>query len=348
MTVAAGDAHDRPIYAARYRVVFPLLDADGDLVTGATTPDSERSIDQGTFADCTNEMTEIATNSGVYYLDLTATEMTCSCLAIIAKSATAGMKTTVLTLYPVRMPILRSGTAQAGAGSTMTLDSGASAKDGAYVGMYLQCSNNSPSNVQGQTRKIVSYVGSTKVATVDAAWGTNPSSATTFDILVPETVNIQAFMGKEFVDWGTAGTPKVDVVSLAASSITASVIATDAIDDDAIATGAIASTAFAAGAINAAAIASDALTPAKIKAVGIGTATSGGSTTSVPTSAFSPAGAIADQFKNRTLLFDDDTATTTLRGCARQITASSNAATPTFTVDALPAAPASGDTFSVI
>jgi hypothetical protein len=106
--------------------------------------------------------------------------------------------------------------------------------------------------------------------------------------------------------------------------------------------------AMAAGVLTATAIAADAITPAKIQSLGIGTVTTGATTTSVPTSAFSPAGAIADQFKNRTILFDDTTTTTTLRGCARQITASSNAATPTLTVDALPAAPASGDTFSVI
>lgn len=231
MTVAAGDAHEFAIYAGRFRVLFPLLDADGDLVTGASTPDSERSIDQGTFADCTNEMTEIATNSGVYYLDLTATETTGKTVVVIAKSATAGMKTTTLVIPIKRMPILRSGTAQAGAGSTITLDSGASAKNGAYAGMYIQCSNNSPSNVQGQTRKIISYVGSTKVATVEAAWGTNPSSATTFDILVPETVNDAAFMGAEFADWAIAGTPKVDVGGWLGTAPTAPLTAGNVVAD---------------------------------------------------------------------------------------------------------------------
>lgn len=221
MTVAAGDGHEFPIYAGRFRITFPLLDADGDLVTGASTPDSEVSIDGGTFADCTNEMTELATNSGIYRLDLTAAEMTGKTIAIIAKSATSGMKTTPIILNPKRMPILRSGTAQAGAGSTITLDSGASAKDGAYVGMWVQCSNNSPSNVQGQTRKIISYVGSTKVATVEAAWGTNPSSATTFDILLPETVNINAWMGKETIDWNTAGYPVVDTQKVSGTTQTA-------------------------------------------------------------------------------------------------------------------------------
>lgn len=79
-----------------------------------------------------------------------------------------------------------------------------------------------------------------------------------------------------------------------------------------------------------------------------GTVTTGATTTSIPTSAFSPAGASADQFKGRIVVFDNDTTTTTLRGEATDITASTNAATPTLTVSTLSAAPASGDTFSVL
>lgn len=83
-------------------------------------------------------------------------------------------------------------------------------------------------------------------------------------------------------------------------------------------------------------------------AIGRGTCNTGGSTTSVPTSAFDPDGAVADQFKGRTILFDADTTTAALRGQQAEITASSNAANPTFTVSTLTTAPASGDTFSVV
>lgn len=85
-----------------------------------------------------------------------------------------------------------------------------------------------------------------------------------------------------------------------------------------------------------------------LRVIGRGTVTTGGSTTSIPTSAFAPAGAVADQFKNRVVIFDDDTTTTALRGQAAVISASSNAATPTFTVSTMTTAPASGDTFSVV
>lgn len=98
--MASTDARPIPIKNTAYRVTFPILDADGDLVTGATGLDSEVSIDGGTFADCTNEATEIATSSGVYYLDLTSGEMNGDTVALIIKTSSSGAKTTVLVLYP--------------------------------------------------------------------------------------------------------------------------------------------------------------------------------------------------------------------------------------------------------
>ncbi len=99
--MAAGDATPFPRKNTAYRVTFPILDADGDLVTGATGLDSEVSKDGGTFADCTNEATEIATSSGIYYLDLTSTEMNADTVAIIVKTSSSGAKTTTLVMYPV-------------------------------------------------------------------------------------------------------------------------------------------------------------------------------------------------------------------------------------------------------
>src|SRR5215510_5196344 len=98
--MASTDARPVPQKNVAYRVIFPILDADGDLVTGAAGLDSEISKDQGTFADCTNEATEIATSSGVYLLDLTSTEMNADTVAIIVKTSTTGAKTAPIVLYP--------------------------------------------------------------------------------------------------------------------------------------------------------------------------------------------------------------------------------------------------------
>lgn len=183
MAASSGDSRPIPIYGARFRLVLPVMDADGDLVTGASTPDSEISKDQGTFADCTNEVTEIATSSGMYYLDLTATEMTCECAAVIVKSATSGMKTTPIVLYPTRLPVLNAGTAQAGAAGTITLASAASSLDDIYNGCLVRATNDTPSGISGEARTIIDYDGTTKVATIAPNWNTTPSSSTTYDVL---------------------------------------------------------------------------------------------------------------------------------------------------------------------
>ena len=281
MAASAQDAHPWPIYNARFRVVFPILDADGDLVTAAAALDSEVSQDQGTFADATNEATEIATSSGIYYLDLIATELDTKCSAIIIKTTTTGAKTTPLVLYPKRLPVLRTGTAQAGAASTITLDSGASADDDFYNGCYVNITNNDPANVLGQARRITDYVGSTKVATIEGTWGTNPSVASTFEILLPgDTVNLAQWAGTAVIDTNTVGVPAVDTVRVAGTAQTAGDIigdtndvqarlpaalvggrmdasvvamAADTITASAVAVGAIAADAFAAGAIDNAA-----------------------------------------------------------------------------------------------
>jgi hypothetical protein len=115
--MASTDARPVPQKNVAYRVTFPILDADGDLVTGAAGLDSEISKDGGTFADCTNEATEIATNSGMYYLDLTSTEMNADCVAIIVKTSTSGAKTVPIVLYPEEAGDIRVNATQWNSGT---------------------------------------------------------------------------------------------------------------------------------------------------------------------------------------------------------------------------------------
>jgi hypothetical protein len=127
--MAATDARLTAKRATALRVIFPILDADGDLVTGATGLDSEVSKDQGTFADCTNEAVEIATASGIYYLDLTLTEMTADCSVVQVKTSSLGAKTTVLILYTNGVHVATDG-----------LDSNA-ITDAAFAGLGLEVGN---------------------------------------------------------------------------------------------------------------------------------------------------------------------------------------------------------------
>lgn len=82
------------------------------------------------------------------------------------------------------MTVKRGGTAQAGASSSITLDAGASSSDDFYIGDLIVVLSGTGA---GQSRIITDYVGSTKVATVDAAWTTNPSSDSVF-VLIPQGI----------------------------------------------------------------------------------------------------------------------------------------------------------------
>lgn len=74
---------------------------------------------------------------------------------------------------------VRSGTAQAGAATAVTLDAGASAVDDFYKDMVLRTTGGTGPN---QIRRIIAYNGTTKVATVERAWAVNPDATTTFRI----------------------------------------------------------------------------------------------------------------------------------------------------------------------
>jgi hypothetical protein len=111
--MSATDARPVPIKGEAYRVYFPLYDADGDLVTNPTGLDSEVSKDGAAFGDCQNEAVQIASSSGVCYLDLIAAEMTADAVAIKVSSTTGGAKPTVVVLYPVEptdIPVTIRGT----------------------------------------------------------------------------------------------------------------------------------------------------------------------------------------------------------------------------------------------
>lgn len=163
---ASTDASPRPLYGVAYRVVFPIFDATGSLVTGATSPDSEISKDQGTFADATNEATEIATASGMYYLDLTASEMAARTVAIIVKSGTG--KTTPIVLYPelivVRGVVTTGATTTSIPTSALTPASGVTDQ---FVGrVVIFEADTSTANLRGQSTVITgSTAGGTLTVT---------------------------------------------------------------------------------------------------------------------------------------------------------------------------------------
>lgn len=101
-------------------------------------------------------------------------------LIIGVDSVSVGASITASTTIYVEAerPALRTGTAQAGAATTITLDASASALDDFYNGLQVGHTGD-----KYTLRTISDYDGSTKVATVSASWATNPTGSDTFRIL---------------------------------------------------------------------------------------------------------------------------------------------------------------------
>jgi hypothetical protein len=127
--MASSDARPVPQKNVAYRVTFPIFDADGDLVSSAAGLDSEVSKDGGAFSDCTSEATEIG-SSGMYYLDLTNTEMNADTVAIIIQTSTSGAKTTPIVLYPEEAGDIRVNVTQLGSSTQSATDLKDFADDG--------------------------------------------------------------------------------------------------------------------------------------------------------------------------------------------------------------------------
>ena len=105
---------------------------------------------------------------------------------------------------------IRTGTAQAGStANTIKLDSGASAVNGIYNGAVVFLTGGTG---LGQTRRIIGYVGSTKVATVDSNWVTTPDGGTTFEI--------DAFANNQIVNEGVAQAGGASTITLAVGAST--------------------------------------------------------------------------------------------------------------------------------
>ena len=190
-TALRNNALPYPVYGAPWTVEFPILDADGDLVSGAAGLDSEVSKNGDSFADCTNEATEIATNSGVYYLTLTATEMTADVVSVIVKTSTSGAKTTTLVMYPRKLVSLATGTSQGGDTGYITLAAGAVTYDGQYTG----CLCVATIDTVVEARVLSGSTQSNQRCAVIPDWNTAPDSNDTYIIYLPEgrqrpTVNV--------------------------------------------------------------------------------------------------------------------------------------------------------------
>lgn len=183
VTAFRNNALPYPVYGVPWTIVFALLDADGDPVTGATC-DSEVSKNGDTGVDCTNEGTEItfttATNKGQYYLTLTAAEMTGDIITVSIYSATS--KATVVVLYPRKLVTLTSGTSQGGAAGYITL----AASTVLFNNQYNGCLCVATIDTLVEARILQVCTQSNQQCTVTPSWNVVPDADDTYIIYLPE------------------------------------------------------------------------------------------------------------------------------------------------------------------
>jgi hypothetical protein len=210
--MASTDARPVPQKNVAYRVTFPILDAAGDLVTAAGSLDSEVSIDAGTFADCTNEATEIATASGMYYLDLTSGEMNGDTVAIIVKST--GGKTVPVVLYPEEAGDMRADVTHWSGTAVAAVDTAGypkvTIKDGTGAGEIALTSGAVDSVTTVATATAVTTVNGLAANVITAASLAADAGAEIADAVWDEAIAGHAgagSTGEALSDAGGAGTP---------------------------------------------------------------------------------------------------------------------------------------------
>lgn len=97
--MAATDARPVPRKNAAFRLYLAIRKSDGTLITSWTGADSEVSIDGASFADCTNEATEIGT-TGCGYIDFTSSEMNGDAIVYKLTVTNTSALPVVVTLFP--------------------------------------------------------------------------------------------------------------------------------------------------------------------------------------------------------------------------------------------------------
>lgn len=143
------------------------LSINGCNFSGGTVDDFHAAVIQGTIYGVAFSGTSFQAcainGSGIYFTNTVVHDITLAGCYFEGNDKTA---------------IQTTGTAQAGAATTITLAAGESATDDLFNGATIDITGGTGA---GQRNVITDYVGSTKVATV-STWGTNPDATSTYDI----------------------------------------------------------------------------------------------------------------------------------------------------------------------
>lgn len=101
---------------------------------------------------------------------------------------------TLVVKYNPHHPTVHTGTAAAGASTTITLASAARVQDDYYNDLLIEITSGTGA---GQIRRVSDYVGATKVLTVSTAWTTTPDATSIYAIASPIPPNCYNWLAAE-------------------------------------------------------------------------------------------------------------------------------------------------------
>jgi len=136
-------------------------------------------IRDGTTLGNVTTLPTVVSGQYVYSWPLSGSEMTADEVIVQVVDRSNNVADQMFRIITLPDGALRSRLAQAGNATTITLDSSAVATNDYYNGSIVAIIAGTGN---AQARIITAYVGSTKVATVDTNWATNPSSDSVFAI----------------------------------------------------------------------------------------------------------------------------------------------------------------------
>jgi hypothetical protein len=182
-------------------------------ITGNVTGNLSGSVGSvsGAVASVTGNVGGNVTGSVGSVLGAVASVTAVSAGAITTSSFAAGAVNRAALGADTGLQPIRSGTAQAGATGSITLDSGASATNQYYKYATVLLTGGTAA---GQYAFITDYNGTTKVATITPAWRTNPDVTTTFAVLASGISDVEACLGTALNGDANAGMFPVDVLAV--------------------------------------------------------------------------------------------------------------------------------------
>lgn len=167
-------------YGTAYTFRAPIVTANSTNFANAwtATAGTVKIIRDGTTLGNVTTLPTVVSSQYTYSWPLSGTEMTADevIIQVVDRTNVTDQAFRIITLPD---GALRSRLAQAGNATTITLDASAVATDNYYNGSVVAIIAGTGN---AQARVITAYTGSSKVATVDTNWATNPSTDSVFAI----------------------------------------------------------------------------------------------------------------------------------------------------------------------